>query len=142
MTLPRDIGLDKDNFQKSKIYNTTDSLVNYILNILIMRPGNMPGMPEMGINIGQYVHPNMQAQLDVNTLKGLILSNCEALLPYLSSDDLYIGVVKDEDGRDVLLIKIPLFVDDGSREEKDVYYAFYRSQLNELKFNFLVDDDI
>lgn len=142
MTLPRDIGLDKDNFQKSKIYNTTDSLVNYILNILIMRPGNMPGMPEMGINIGQYVHPNMQAQLDVNTLKGLILSNCEALLPYLSSDDLYIGVVKDEDGRDVLLIKIPLIVDEGSREEKDVYYAFYRSQLNELKFNFLVDDDI
>ena len=142
MTLPRDIGLDKDNFQKSKIYNTTDSLVNYILNILIMRPGNMPGMPEMGINIGQYVHPNMQAQLDVNTLKGLILSNCEALLPYLSSDDLYIGVVKDEDGRDVLLIKIPLVVDEGSREEKDVYYAFYRSQLNELKFNFLVDDDI
>lgn len=142
MTLPRDIGLDKDNFQKSKIYNTTDSLVNYILNILIMRPGNMPGMPEMGINIGQYVHPNMQAQLDVNTLKGLILSNCEALLPYLSSDDLYIGVVKDEDGRDVLLIKIPLIVDEASREEKDVYYAFYRSQLNELKFNFLVDDDI
>ena len=142
MTLPRDIGLDKDNFQKSKIYNTTDSLVNYILNILIMRPGNMPGMPEMGINIGQYVHPNMQAQLDVNTLKGLILSNCEALLPYLSSDDLYIGVVKDEDGRDVLLIKIPLIVDEASREEKDVYYAFYRSQLNELKFNFLVDDNI
>lgn len=142
MTLPRDIGLDKDNFQKSKIYNTTDSLVNYILNILIMRPGNMPGMPEMGINIGQYVHPNMQTQLDVNTLKGLILSNCEALLPYLSSDDLYIGVVKDEDGRDVLLIKIPLIVDEGSREEKDVYYAFYRSQLNELKFNFLVDDGI
>lgn len=142
MTLPRDIGLDKDNFQKSKIYNTTDSLVNYILNILIMRPGNMPGMPEMGINIGQYVHPNMQTQLDVNTLKGLILSNCEALLPYLSSDDLYIGVVKDEDGRDVLLIKIPLIVDEASREEKDVYYAFYRSQLNELKFNFLVDDDI
>ena len=142
MTLPRDIGLDKDNFQKSKIYNTTDSLVNYILNILIMRPGNMPGMPEMGINIGQYVHPNMQTQLDVNTLKGLILSNCEALLPYLSSDDLYIGVAKDEDGRDVLLIKIPLIVDESSREEKDVYYAFYRSQLNELKFNFLVDDDI
>lgn len=142
LALPRDIGFDKDNFQKSKIYNTTDSLVNYILNILIMRPGNMPGMPEMGINIGQYVHPNMQTQLDVNMLKGLILSNCEALLPYLSSDDLYIGVVRDEDDRDILLIKIPLLVDESSREEKDVYYAFYRSQLNELKFNFLVDDDI
>ena len=56
LTLPRDVGLDKDNFQKSKIFNTTDSLINYILNILIMRPGNMPGMPELGVNIGQYVN--------------------------------------------------------------------------------------
>ena len=70
------------------------------------------------------------------------MSNCEALLPYLSSDDVYIGVVVDEDGRDVLLIKIPLIVDEISREERDVYYAFYRSQLNELKFNFLVDDGL
>jgi hypothetical protein len=49
----------------------------------------MPGMPELGINIGQYIHPKMQSQLDINLLKGLILSNCEALLPYLSSDDAY-----------------------------------------------------
>jgi hypothetical protein len=142
LTLPRDVGLDKDNFQKSKIFNTTDSLINYILNILIMRPGNMPGMPELGVNIGQYVHPKMQTQLDTNLLKGLIMSNCEALLPYLSSDDLYIGIAVDEDGRDVLIIKIPMVVDEISREERDVYYAFYRSQLNELKFNFLVDDGL
>lgn len=142
LTLPRDVGLDKDNFQKSKIFNTTDSLINYILNILIMRPGNMPGMPELGVNIGQYVHPKMQAQLDTNLLKGLIMSNCEALLPYLTSDDLYISVAIDEDNREVLIVKIPLVVDEISREEKDVYYAFYRSHLNELRFNFLVDDGL
>ena len=34
LALPRDVGIDKDNFQKSKIYNQTDSLINYILNIL------------------------------------------------------------------------------------------------------------
>ena len=99
-------------------------------------------MPELGVNIGQYVHPKMQSQLDTNLLKGLILSNCEALLPYLSSDDLYIGIAVDEDGRDVLIIKIPLVVDDVSRESKNVYYAFYRSQINELKFNFLIDDGL
>ena len=64
MTLPRDVGLGKDNFQKSKIYNETDSLVNYILNILLMKPGNMPSMPELGVNIGQYIQPHMQRKLD------------------------------------------------------------------------------
>lgn len=141
MALPRDVGLDKDNFQKSKVYNQTDSLINYILNILLMRPGNMPGLPELGINIGQYVQKNMQSQLDSDLIKGLIASNCEDLLPYLTSDNVYVGVMQDEDGKDVLMIKIPLVVDVDSQEERDVYYAFYRNELNELKFNFLLDEE-
>lgn len=141
MALPRDVGLDKDNFQKSKIFNETDSLINYILNILLMRPGNMPSMPELGVNIGQYVQSSMQSKLDTELLKGLIISNCEDLLPYLTSDDLFVGIAQDEYGKDVLLIKIPLVVDYDSQEQKDIYYAFYRNELNELEFSFLMDND-
>ena len=141
MTLPRDVGLGKDNFQKSKIYNETDSLVNYILNILLMKPGNMPSMPELGVNIGQYIQPNMQQELDPELVKGLIVSNCEELLPYLTADEIIASVARDDLGRDVLLIKIPLIMDEGSKNEQDIYYAFYRNELNELEFNFLVDDD-
>ena len=141
MALPRDVGLDKDNFQKSKIFNETDSLINYILNILLMRPGNMPSMPELGVNIGQYVQSSMQSKLDTELLKGLITSSCEDLLPYLTSDDLFVGIAQDEYGKDVLLIKIPLVVDYDSQKQKDIYYAFYRNELNELEFSFLMDND-
>ena len=140
LALPRDVGIDKDNFQKSRIFNETDSLINYILNILLIRPGNMPGMPDLGVNIGQYVQPSMQSKIDSEKLKGLIVSNCENLLPYLTADEIYVGVAVDDMGRDVLLIKIPLIVDVSSKEEKDIYYAFYRNELNNLEFNFLVDD--
>ena len=140
LSFPRDVGIDKDNFQKSRIFNETASLINYILNILLMRPGNMPGMPDLGVNIGQYVQPSMQSKIDSEKLKGLIVSNCENLLPYLTADEIYVGVAIDDMGRDVLLIKIPLIVDVSSKEEKDIYYAFYRNELNNLEFNFLVDD--
>ena len=142
MALPRDIGFDKDNFQKSRIFNETDSLINYILNILLMRPGNMPSMPEIGVNIGQYIQPSMQKKIDTEFIKGLIVSNCEAILPYLVSEELIVSIVRDSLNRDVLLIKIPLVVENESKVEKDVYYAFYRNELNELEFNFLVDDDL
>jgi hypothetical protein len=142
LALPRDIGFDKDNFQKSRIFNETDSLVNYILNILLMRPGNMPSMPEIGVNIGQYIQPSMQKKLDTEFIKGLIVSNCESILPYLVSEELIVSIVRDSLDRDVLLIKIPLVVENESKVEKDVYYAFYRNELNELEFNFLVDDDL
>lgn len=141
LALPRDVGIDKDNFQKSKIYNQTDSLINYILNILVMRPGNMPSMPELGVNIGQYVQQSMQSKLDSELIKGLIVSNCEDLLPYLTSDDVYVGVMKDENDKEVLVIKLPLIVDEVSQEQQDLYYAFYRNELNDLKFNFLLDED-
>ena len=141
VALPRDIGLDKDHFQKNRIFNETDSLVNYILNILLMRPGNMPSMPEIGVNIGQYVQANMQQKLNTDFIKGLIINNCEDLLPYLSEDEIIVSVMEDGYGRDVLLIKIPLLVDEGSQVEKDIYYAFYRNELNELEFNFLIDEE-
>lgn len=142
MALPRDVGLGKDNFQKSKIFNETDSLINYILNILLMRPGNMPSMPNLGVNIGQYIQPNMKQDLDTEFIKGLIVSNCEDLLPYLSTDELVVSIVRDEYGKDILLIKIPLVMDNKSKEQQDAYYAFYRNELNDLEFNFLVDNDL
>lgn len=141
LALPRDVGIEKDNFQKSKVFNETDSLVNYILNILLMRPGNMPGLPELGVNISQYVQQNMQGKLDSEMIKGLIASNCEDLLPYLTTDDVFVGVMQDEYGKDVLVIKLPLVVDENSQEQQDLYYAFYRNELNELQFSFLVDYD-
>jgi hypothetical protein len=141
LALPRDVGLDKDFYQKSRIFKETDSLVNYILNILLMRPGNMPSMPHIGINIGQYVQPTMQQQLDVELIKGLIVSNCEDLLPQLSTDELLVTVVMDEFNKPVLLIKIPIYVDE-EEIKFDAYYAFYRNTLNELEFNFLVDDNL
>ena len=141
MTLPRDVGLGKDLFQKSKIYNQTDSLVNFILNILLMKPGNIPSMPNIGVNIGQYIQPHMQTELDPELIKGLIVENCADLLPYLSEDEIIVLITQDAFNRDVLLIKLPLLVDESSVNEKDICYAFYRNELNELEFNFLVDDD-
>ena len=141
MDLPRDVGLDKDNFQKSKIFNQTDSLVNYILNILLMRPGNIPSMPHIGINIGQYVNPGMKTSLDPEMLKELIVNNCEDLLPHLSTDEVVVAIMLDENQKEVLMIKIPLVVDDISKEHQDAYYAFYRNMLNELEFNFLIDGE-
>lgn len=140
MPLPRDVGIEKDNFQKSKIFNEKDSLVNYILNILLMRPGNMPGLPHMGVDIGKYVKNDMTNSLNVDVVKGLIISNCSDLLPYLSSDELYVGIIQDEEKKQYLAIKIPIMVNGNSKEYEDVYYVFYRNMLNNLEFNFVIDN--
>ena len=92
MALPRDVGFGKDNFQKSKIFDQQDSLVNYILNILLMKPGNQPSQPLLGVDITKYIQNNMET-LDTESLKGLITSNCQDLISYITNDDIYVGVV-------------------------------------------------
>lgn len=143
MPLPRDVGLGKDDFQKSKIFNHETSLVNYILNILLMKPGNLPSQPNIGVDINKYVQNNMET-LDTESLKGMIASNCEDLIPYITNDDIFVGVVDDDNGKGVLIVKIPIYASsnkDNKQSQIDVYYAFYRDELNSLRFNFLVDRD-
>lgn len=140
MALPRDVGFGKDNFQKSKIFDQQDSLVNYILNILLMKPGNLPSQPLLGVDITKYIQNNMET-LDTETLKGLITSNCQDLISYITNDDIYVGVVTDNEGKGVLVIKIPILIDVEEENQVDVYYAFYRDELNNLQFNFLIDRD-
>lgn len=139
MSLPRDVGFDKDDFQKHRIYNETESLVNYILNILLLKPGNMPSMPSLGVDIKSFVASDMGA-LDTETLKSLIISNCGDLLPYLSADEVFVGVVPDNKGVPFLIIKIPIKTKENT-PDIGVYYGFYRNELNELKFNFTIDEE-
>ena len=105
-----------------------------------MRPGNMPGLPHIGVDIGKYVKNDMANSLNVDVVKGLIISNCSDLLPYLSSDELYVGIIQDEEKKQYLAIKIPIMVDGNSKEYEDVYYVFYRNMLNNLEFNFVIDN--
>ena len=99
----------------------------------------MPGLPHMGVDIGKYVKSDMSDSLNVDILKGLIISNCSDLLPYLSSDELFVGIIRDEDMRQYLAIKIPIVIEGNSKEYDDVYYVFYRNTLNNLEFNFIID---
>lgn len=55
-TLGYDILLDTDNFDKPKVIGTFDLCVNTVLMLLFMKPGQFPSIPELGIDIEQYLH--------------------------------------------------------------------------------------
>lgn len=140
MPLPRDVGLIKDDFQKSTIYNRHQSLVNYILNILLMKPGNLPTMPEMGVNITKYIKNNMSEILDPAQLQGLIASNCKDMLPFIDESRIFVANDIIHNGRSYLIISIPLMEEVEEQSTITAYYAFYRDELNKLHFNFQIEE--
>lgn len=140
MPLPRDVGLIKDDFQKSTIYNRHQSLVNYILNILLMKPGNLPTMPELGVNITKYIKNNMSEILDPAQLQGLIASNCKDMLPFIDESRIFVANDIIHNGRSYLIISIPLMEEVEDQSTITAYYAFYRDELNKLHFNFQIEE--
>lgn len=140
MPLPRDVGLIKDDFQKSTIYNRHQSLVNYILNILLMKPGNLPTMPELGVNITKYIKNNMSEILDPAQLQGLIASNCKDMLPFIDESRIFVANDIVHNGRSYLIISIPLMEEVEDQSTITAYYAFYRDELNKLHFNFQIEE--
>lgn len=69
-TLGYDVLLDTDSMYKPKVISSFEMCVNSILTLLVMKPGQYPSIPELGIDIEQYLHeysddPNIPQQVKV-----------------------------------------------------------------------------
>lgn len=55
-TLGYDAVLDVDECMKPKVIPTFQMCINAILTLLFMKPGQYPSVPDLGIDIEQYLH--------------------------------------------------------------------------------------
>lgn len=137
MTVPKDIGYGLDGFQRMQVYSESESIARYILNILLTRPGNYPGLPHIGLNIRELLYDDLE-NFDATVLKEQIYTQCSALLPSIIGDDLFVGIVEYK-GVTFLLIRVPVEIDNNTSQV--INYAFYQNELNEIKFDFEIEED-
>ena len=112
-----EVGFGLDNFMKPKILDSYESLAQVILNVLVMRKGNMPSLPHLGIDIQKYLY-KFSDEIDVGALKNEIYSQVSEVLPYLISGEIKISVV-NYDGKDLLLVAIP--INDSSPDDAIIF---------------------
>ena len=53
-----------DNFGKQNMLSKSESVAQVLINLLFMRPGQMPSLPHLGINIKQYLY-KFEEDIDV-----------------------------------------------------------------------------
>lgn len=132
-----DFGLD--NFQQQKILSNNDSVARVLLNLFLMKPGNMPSLPHIGINIKEYLY-KMNNQLDPDELKDKIYNQCSELIPYLA-----LGAVKifatNYKGKDLLIISVPI-QNMSANTADSVLYGFSKDDTENVVFNYQFEDNI
>ena len=137
MTIPRDVGFGLNDFQEMQVYSEGESIARYLSNILLMRPGNLPGLPHIGLNVKQLLYDDLN-EFNATSLKEQIYEQCSALLPHIIGNDVYAGLI-EYNGTTFLLIRVSVEIDS---KMQTINYAFYQDELREIKFDFQIDDDV
>lgn len=103
-TLGYDVLFDVDEMNKPKVIPTFEMCVNSILMLLKMKPGQFPSIPELGIDIEQYLHEYSDDKTIPNTIK----SKLEDQMNVLGYIGITIDVFNDitSDGHSALIIRI------------------------------------
>lgn len=74
-----DVLLDYDSTYKPKVISTFQMCVNTIITLLMMKPGQYPSIPELGIDIDQYLHEYADDKSIPATIMNKLYDQCNRL---------------------------------------------------------------
>ena len=138
MTMGKEVGFGIDGFKKPKIKSNVDTAAQLLLMVLLMRPGDNPVLPHIGIDIKKYVM-GIQGDLDSNTLKDEIYNQCNGLFGFLVANDITVFTSNLSDGGDILIIYIPVIVDNDS---DTIIYTFNKTSGMDISFKYAIESEL
>ena len=124
-------------FQGPKFHNETETVAFSILNLLFGKPGYFPSMPDLGIDIQQYLY-SFWDELDVNVLKARIIHQCSYFREFI--DDGSLDVIKSSyQSKPLLLITVPVILRD---VKANLAIAVTQDENGAIRYNYQFIDSI
>lgn len=74
-----DTPLEVDGYNKPKVISSFQMMVNAILTLLFMKPGQFPSIPELGIDIDSYLHEYADDPSIPSTIENKLNDQCNRL---------------------------------------------------------------
>lgn len=106
----QDPTFEVDDYDLLKTLSPTETYVRNLLVLLFGKPGFMPSMPNLGMDISQYYYA-FEDEIDTEQLKSKLAAQCNEYLPELQTGEINI-YQKVYNNRLVLIFKLPVIIDD------------------------------
>ena len=119
MEFKKEMDFDVDSFNNQKFLTSTESIGSILLNLFFSKPGSFPNMPNIGIDIAQYVY-SLSSDIDTDLIKDRIFNQCSELLPYIMMGNVQVFITNMQ-GNSVLMVSVSLSYDDS---KDTLLYAF------------------
>jgi len=101
---------DTNNFGQVKILSESETYVRNLLLILMGKPGFYPSIPELGMDIGQYLY-GFEDEINISAIKSKLASQCSDFIPEIDSGDFDIYLTHYKN-KPMLIFKLPVIHDD------------------------------
>lgn len=126
-----DVLLDTDSMYKPKVISTFEMTINSVLTLLLMKPGQYPSIPELGLDIESYLYEYSDDDTVVESLQAKLRDQMNRL--DISGCDVSIDIDTMSDGNNALIVTInaPDYIATGSVSNRVIIGITY-SKLNEL----------
>lgn len=73
-----DLTFEMDDFNRSKLLNSTEMMKNIAMFIMYSKPGQIPSLPTIGMNIEKYLYEDYE-NLNTEELEQNLSDQCSAL---------------------------------------------------------------
>ena len=108
MNIKKEVGFALNSFKKVDVKSDRETIAQILQNILFLRPGQIPSMPFIGVDIGNYLNP-MIDNGEMNDLSERIALQCTELLPYLDFSGISVNSINYQGVQHILII-IPITI--------------------------------
>lgn len=141
MAIKSELALGFDNFNNQKTLNEVDTISQLIVNILMLRQGQIPGLPHLGMNIKQYLYKT-EDEINTDIIKNQLRQQCSTLTPYIDMDNIQV-VIFPYKNESILYISIPFSFLVESGDNKSLIIG-YKKQDNssDITFNYKVTNTV
>ena len=137
--IKRELKFGLDDFGKQTMLTQGESIAQMLVNLFLMRPGQIPSLPHIGMNIRQYMY-RFENEIDISNIKTQISIQCPDILQYIDLDNIQLISTPYKNDY-VLYLLIPLSVK--VAENSAISIGFKRSSSNnEITFNYKINNNL
>lgn len=135
MAMKQELEFGLDNFGKQKKLSLENTIAKMVLNLFLLKPGQLPSLPHVGMDIQQYLYRTIE-DIDVDELKRNIVSQCETLSTYVDISSVRVLLFPYQDNA-LLYIIIPLLI-----ENDTLMIGFKKdNKTSRVTFNYKITDE-
>lgn len=128
----KDVSFSFNKYKEPDLKSLKESVANSIVNACFMVPGNLPGLPTVGVNIKQYFYKE-ESELSADKITADVQYACGKLISGASIVAVDFSVQKTSKGDYVFLLIIKVrFPEDGDQ----LLGVMMTQDDNRVKFNF------